>query len=68
MKIRILTLYLLSALPFAAAGSKLTQSDVNDLQKSETSEQESAESDEDGGDRGFDPCLLNANLAICKKQ
>jgi hypothetical protein len=68
MKIRILILYLLSALPFAAVGSKLTQSDANDSQKSETSEQDSAESDDDGGDRGFDPCLLNASLAICKKQ
>ena len=56
MKIQILILYLLIALPFTAAGSKLTQSDDNDLQKSETSEQENAESDDDGGDRGFDPC------------
>jgi hypothetical protein len=71
MKIRTVILYLLIALPFVAVGSNLTQSDDSDLKKSETSEQEgaeSAESDDNGGDRGFDPCLLNASLAICKKQ
>jgi hypothetical protein len=68
MKIRTVILYLLIALPFVAVGSNLTQSDDKDLKKSETSEQESAESDDNGGDRGFDPCLLNASLAICNKQ
>lgn len=68
MKIRTVILYLLIALPFVAVGSNLTQSDDSDLEKSETSEQESAESGDNGGDRGFDPCLLNASLAICNKQ
>lgn len=68
MNIRTVILYLLIALPFAAVGSNLKQSDDDDLKKSETSEQESAKSDDNGGDRGFDPCLLNASLAICNKQ
>lgn len=68
MKIRFLILFLMTAMSFTAAGSKLAQSNGNDLQDSETADQESAESDDDGGDRGFDPCLLNASLAICNKQ
>jgi hypothetical protein len=68
MKIRILILYLLFALPLCVAASSLTQSDDNSLQESETPQQDSAEADDDGGDRGFDPCLLNASLAICNKQ
>jgi hypothetical protein len=68
MKIRILILYLLITLPFAVAAFNPTQSDENSLQESEDSEQERAESDDDGGDRGFDPCLLNASLAICNNQ
>jgi hypothetical protein len=68
MKIRILILYLLIALPLSVAASSLTQSDYNSLQESETHQQDSAEADDDGGDRGFDPCLLNASLAICNKQ
>ncbi|MCP4764950.1 MAG: hypothetical protein GY875_01625 [Gammaproteobacteria bacterium] len=68
MKMRNLIFYLLFALPLAVAGSNLTQSDENSSQQPETPEQESADSDDDGGDRGFDPCLLNANLAICNQQ
>jgi hypothetical protein len=68
MKMRILILYVLIVSPFVVSGSNLTQSDENDSQNSATPEQESADSDDDGGDRGFDPCLLNASLAICKKQ
>ena len=68
MKMRILILYVLIASPFVVSGSSLTQSDENDSQNSATPEQESADSDDDGGDRGFDPCLLNASLAICNKQ
>lgn len=68
MKIRILVLYLLTASSLAMAESKLTEPDPDNLQKSETSESESADSADEGGDRGFDPCLLNASLAICQKQ
>ena len=68
MKIRILILYLLIALPFSVAASSLTQSDDDSLQESEAPQQDSAEADDDGGDRGFDPCLLNASLAICNQQ
>ena len=67
MKIQKLILYLLIALPIAVAASNLSQSDKESLQESESAEQEDAELDDDG-DRGFDPCLLNASLAICNKQ
>ncbi len=68
MKIRNLILCLLIAMPFAATGFELAQSDENDLQNPEPPEQEEVESDDDGGDRGFDPCLLNSSLAICNQQ
>ncbi len=68
MNIRIFILYLLVALPSAVAASNLAQSDEDSLLESDASEQGSAESDDQGGDRGFDPCLLNASLAICNKQ
>jgi hypothetical protein len=68
MKIRTLILYLLIALPLCVAASSLTQSDEKSLQESEALEQDSAEADDDDGDRGFDPCLLNASLAICNQQ
>jgi hypothetical protein len=68
MKMRTLILSVLIASPLVVSGSSLIQSDESGSQNSATPEQESTDTDDDGGDRGFDPCLLNASLAICNKQ
>ena len=68
MKMRTLILSVLIASPFVVSGSSLIQSDENGSQNSAAPEQEGADADDDEGDRGFDPCLLNAALAICNKQ
>ena len=64
LKIPTLILCLLLGSPFAAAAGQ-AQSTDSDSQGAQASGPESAEADDQGGDRGFDPCLLNANLAVC---
>jgi hypothetical protein len=59
----ILTLMLSFSLTVVAAGQ--TQSENDDPQDSNASKPEQTESNDQGGDRGFDPCLLNPSLAVC---
>ena len=65
LKIPTLLLCLLLSLPAVTAAAGQAQSTDGDSQRAPASGPESAEADDQGGDRGFDPCLLNANLAVC---
>ena len=68
LKLRNLILPLLLSLPLNVAIAGQTQSGTNNAQDANASEQENAESSDQGGDRGFDPCLLNPSLAVCANQ
>lgn len=68
LKLRNLVLPLLLALSFNLAASGQAQSESHDSQDANASGQENAESNDQGGDRGFDPCLLNPSLAVCANQ
>jgi hypothetical protein len=59
------TLLLCLLLGFSAVAAGQTQSADDDSQGAQASGPESAESDDQDVDRGFDPCLLNPGLAVC---
>lgn len=60
-----LILPLLLCLLVNVAAAEQTQSGSSDAQDADAAAQENAESNDQGGDRGFDPCLLNPSLAVC---
>ena len=63
---------ILSILLFVACESVPNQPDSQTVQISEETQQEAPQetmrTSEQDADRGFDPCKLNADLAVCKKQ
>lgn len=65
MKLRVLILLFLFAATPGVSTTTLASSDENSTQDSPAAKQENAEADDEGGNRGFDPCLLNPNLAVC---
>jgi uncharacterized lipoprotein YajG len=69
MRIQYTVICLLSVLFLTACKSNPSTPDNSTQQKSTSAEKESTQSTENAeGDRGFDPCKLNASLAICKKE
>ena len=65
LKLRTLLLCLILGMPAVAAAAGQAQSTDGDSQGAQAAGPESTESDDQGGDRGFDPCLLNPSLAVC---
>ena len=59
---------LLSVLLFVACESNPTQVNSQTDQVPEGTAQETTQAGKQDTDRGFDPCRLNSNLAVCKKQ
>ena len=65
LKLRILIVSFLFALPFGVGASGSSSSSESNAQKSQDAKQEKTETDDQGESRGFDPCLLNPSLAVC---
>lgn len=62
---RMLASTLLVLLTFLFSGCVSTDKSNDELEcRPQTSEECSTE--EEGEDRGYDPCLVNANLPVCK--
>jgi len=68
MRIQFSIICLFSVLVLAACKSNPSVSDDYAVQQPGETEQETTQPAEEGDDRGFDPCLLNASLAVCQKE
>ena len=65
LKLRVLFLAFLFTASPGVSTTSLASSDENGAQDSQAAEQKNTETDDEGGNRGFDPCMLNPNLAVC---
>lgn len=64
---RLLSSTFLLLLTFVFSGCVSTEKSEEELECRPQSTQEcSAEEEEDGEGRGYDPCLVNKNLPVCK--
>ena len=69
MKTQFILICLFSAIFLVACKSNPEKTEPAAAQSSATAEKQSAiKAEETDGDRGFDPCKLNANLASCRKE
>lgn len=69
MKTKFILICLFSGIFLVACKSNPEKTEPAAAQNSATVEQQSTNKPEEtDGDRGFDPCKLNANLASCRKE